>query len=124
MKMKKTKGVIKMKELTYSQVEDYQLPNLKPIEKPLNSHYARLRYDYLQTNHPGHLFALKAKNELNSHLQEIEQQAQMKMETLMKDLLKKYPAPNKEKHQMEWVQYMNNLKQSANEIILKEIIYS
>ena len=118
------KGAIKMKEIAYSQVGDYQIPNLQPMEQTLNSYYARLRYDYLQMNHPGHLFALKAKNELNLHLQQIEAQAQMRMDTLMKEMLKKYPAPDKQTHQMEWVQHMNNLKQSANEIIFKEIIYS
>ncbi|WP_348644842.1 TnpV protein [Traorella massiliensis] len=113
-----------MKELTYSQVEDYQLPNLKPMEKPLNSHYARLRYNYLKTNHPGHLLALKAKNELNNHLKEIDIQAKQRMEILMNQLLKKQPAPNKETHQMEWVQHMNNLKQQAEEMILNELIYN
>ena len=118
------KGAKTMKELTYSLVGDNQIPNIKPMEKPLNSYYARLRLNYLQSNHPGHLFALKAKNQLNQHLQEIEQQCNMKMEVLLKDLLKKYPAPNKETDQLKWVQHMNNLKQSANEIILKEIIYN
>ena len=41
----------------------YQIPNLMANEPILNSHYARLRYQYLKNNHPGHLFALKAKNQ-------------------------------------------------------------
>ncbi|MBC6008831.1 TnpV protein [Catenibacterium sp. NSJ-22] len=111
-----------MKTITYSQVGDYQIPNLMANEPILNSHYARLRYQYLKNNHPGHLFALKAKNQLNQHLKEIEVQAQERMETMMQQLLVKYPAPNKENNQMEWVAYMNNLKSIANEVILKEII--
>ncbi|MFR3691546.1 TnpV protein [Amedibacillus dolichus] len=118
----KMKGAIYMKTITYSQVGDYQIPNLMANEPILNSHYARLRYQYLKNNHPGHLFALKAKNQLNQHLKEIEVQAQERMETMMQQLLVKYPAPNKENNQMKWVAYMNNLKSIANEVILKEII--
>ena len=110
--------------MTYSQVGDYQMPNLQTEQKPLNSHFARLRYQYLKENHQGHLFSLRANNQLNQHLMEIEEQAQERMETLMNQLLAKHPAPNKEKFQMEWVQHMNSLKMMAEEIILKEIIYN
>lgn len=34
-----------------------------------------------------------------------------------------YMKKNKETNQMEWVQLMNNYKNMAEEIILKEIIY-
>ncbi|MCB6435841.1 TnpV protein [Erysipelatoclostridium ramosum] len=113
-----------MKQVTYSQVGDYQMPNLQAEQKPLNSHFARLRYQYLKNNHQGHLFSLRVNNKLNQHLMEIEESAQARMETLMEQLLVKHPAPNKEQHQMEWVQHMNQLKMMAEEIILKEIIYS
>ena len=57
-----------MKQMTYSQVGDYQMPNLQTEQKPLNSHFARLRYQYLKENHQGHLFSLRANNQLNQHL--------------------------------------------------------
>ena len=113
-----------MKELTHNQVGDYLMPNLKAEEPIFNSRYARMRYNYLKTNYPAHLLALKAKNKLNKHLKTVNQEAVQKMEILMEELLKKQPAPDKETHQMEWVQHMDNLKEQAEEIILAEIIYN
>ena len=92
-------------------------------ENPLGK-YAMLRMNYLKTNQPAHLFALRASNTLNKHLKEVEEQAQAKMEKMMEQMLVKHPAPNKETYQMEWVQHMNNLKVQVEEIILKEIIYN
>ena len=42
----------------------------------------------------------------------------------MQGLLKQNPAPNKEQHQMGWVQHMNSLKAQAEELVLNELIYS
>ena len=43
---------------------------------------------------------------------ETEKKANEMMEMLMKELLTKNPAPNKEIYQMEWVQHMNNLQKT------------
>ncbi|QUN13127.1 TnpV protein [Clostridium sp. C1] len=114
-----------MKEITYNQVGDYQLPNLKigNEENPLGK-YAMLRMNYLKTNQPAHLFALRASNTLNKHLKEVEEQAQAKMEKMMEQMLVKHPAPSKEKNSMQWVQHMNILKAQIEEVILQEIIYN
>ncbi|WP_081652944.1 TnpV protein [Candidatus Stoquefichus massiliensis] len=113
-----------MKEINYSQVGDYQMPNLKGMEPVLNSRYARMRVNYLKTHHQGYLFSLKISNQLNIHLQEIEKQMELRMETLMNQLLEQYPAPNKELKQLEWIQHMNNLKMQAEETAIREIIYN
>ncbi|MFQ9723863.1 MULTISPECIES: TnpV protein [Bacillota] len=94
---------------------------MKPV---LNNRYARLRLDYLKVSQPGHLFALRANNELHQHLKEISDQAYQRMEVLMSQMLEKTPAPDKEQDMMAWVGFMNNLKASAEEIILQEIVYS
>ena len=52
------------------------------------------------------------------------ERTQQSLDILMEQLLKNQPAPNKETHQMEWVQHMNNLKQQAEEMILNELIYN
>ena len=46
------------------------------------------------------------------------------MRQTMQELLKQNPAPNKERHQMEWVQHMNSLKAQAEELVMNELIYS
>ena len=54
----------------------------------------------------------------------MEQTAENRMQQLMKELLERNPAPDKEKKQMAWVQHMNSLKAQAEEMILTELIYS
>ena len=61
---------------------------------------------------------------LYPHLWEVEQTAENRMQQLMKELLERNPAPDKEKKQMAWVQHMNSLKAQAEEMILTELIYS
>ena len=64
------------------------------------------------------------RNALYSDLWEMEQTAENRMQRLMKELLERNPAPDKEKKQMAWVQHMNSLKAQAEEMILTELIYS
>ena len=64
------------------------------------------------------------RNALYSDLWEMEQTAESRMQQLMKELLERNPAPDKEKNQMAWVQHMNSLKAQAEEMILTELIYS
>ena len=64
------------------------------------------------------------RNALYSDLWEMEQTAENRMQQLMKELLERNPAPDKEKKQMAWVQHMNSMKAQAEEMILTELIYS
>ena len=64
------------------------------------------------------------RNALYPHLWEVEQTAENRMQQLMKELLERNPAPDKEKKQIAWVQHMNSLKAQAEEMILTELIYS
>ena len=63
------------------------------------------------------------RNALYPDLWEMEQTAENRMQQLMKELLERNPAPDKEKNQMAWVQHMNSLKAQAEEMILTELIY-
>ena len=64
------------------------------------------------------------RNALYPDLWEMEQTAENRMQQMMKELLERNPAPDKEKNQMAWVQHMNSLKAQAEEMILTELIYS
>ena len=64
------------------------------------------------------------RNALYPDLWEMEQTAENRMQQLMKELLERNPAPDKEKKQMAWVQHMNSLKAQAEEMILTELVYS
>ena len=63
------------------------------------------------------------RNALYPDLWEMEQTAENRMQQLMKELLERNPAPDKEKNQMAWVQHMNSLKAQAEELVMTELIY-
>ena len=113
------------RNVTYSTVGDYQLPNLilNPPRKPLGK-YGRLRRTYLKEQRPVLYHTMLLSGSLYPHLMEVEQTAESRMQQTMQELLKQNPAPNKERHQMEWVQHMNSLKAQAEELVLTELIYS
>ena len=116
---------MKNRNVTYSTVGDYQLPNLtlSQPQKPLGR-YGRMRRTYLMENLPVLYNSMLLTGKLHPHLLEVEQNAAAMKEHLMTELLAKNPAPDKEKHQMQWVQHMNSLKAQAEELVLTELIYS
>ena len=113
------------RNVTYSIVGDYQLPNLilNQPRKPLGK-YGRLRRTYLKEQRPVLYNTMLLSGSLYPHLMELEQNAAAMKEHLMTELLAKNPAPDKEKNQMQWVQHMNSLREQVEEVIRTELIYS
>ena len=111
--------------LSYTQTGDYLLPNLTlhQPKTPLGK-YGRMRLSFLRQQHPALYNTMLLNGSLYPHLMEVEQTAESRMQQTMQELLKQNPAPNKERHQMEWVQHMNSLKAQAEELVLTELIYS
>ena len=64
-------------------------------------------------------------NKLQKHLMEIDKIANERFDLLMKQFAQKENITEelKAKDQLKWVGLMNNIKHSAEEIILKELIY-
>ena len=62
---------------------------------------------------------------LTAHLNQIDQEVTEQVEVLMKQMAEKQGVNEnlKRKDQMRWVRLMNNIKASAEEIVLTEIIY-
>ena len=116
---------MKNRNVTYSTIGDYQLPNLilSQPRKPLGK-YGRLRRMYLKDHRPVLYNTMLLNGSLYPHLMEVEQTAESQMQQTMKQLLKQNPAPDKEQNQMAWVQHMNSLKAQAEELVLTELIYS
>ena len=113
------------RNVTYSTVGDYQLPNLtlNQPRKPLGK-YGRLRRTYLKDHRPVLYNTMLLNGSLYPTLTELEQTAAAMKKQLMADLLAKNPAPDKEKNQMAWVQHMNSLQEQVEEVIRTELIYS
>ena len=111
--------------LNYTQTGDYLLPNLTlhQPKTPLGK-YGRLRRTYLKEHRPVLYNTMLLSGTLHPHLLEVEQTAESRMQQTMQELLKQNPAPDKEQHQMGWVQHMNSLKAQAEELVMTELIYN
>ncbi len=114
-------------ELSYTKVGDYQLPNLTLSELQTKiGKYGRMRRDFLKKNRPILFNIMVLKGKLFTHLSEIEQTANQRMEQMMDELAKSAGVTEelKAENPMLWVQMMNNLKSQVEETILNELIYS
>ena len=115
-------------ELTYRMEGDYRVPNLAVPEEGqvVLGKYALLRKNYLKQHRRILFVNLLTSGKLNEHLTEIEQTAQERMELITRQMAAAQGVTEKMKaeNQMQWVGLMNNIRHSAEETILAELIYS
>ena len=114
---------------TYTQIEDYLLPDLElpEEEKEANIGVWGMRHKrYLKQNHKVLYYNLLTSGKLNSYLVDIEQQAQDLFLRQVKELAEKENVTEelKASDMMLWVQKMNNIRNCATEIVNAELIYS
>ena len=109
--------------LTYHQEGDYLLPDLTDPEASKLGKYGMLRRSYLRKHY---YTGLQLSGKLDRHLEEINQQAKEMMDHLVFQMVKTFGVTEelKAENQLEWVRRMNNIRASAEEIVLKELIYS
>ena len=115
-------------EITYREQDGFQVPNLLMPETP-EVHlgkYAELRLNYLKEHRRVLYTNLKTSGKLTEHLAEIEEQATDMVSRLTKQMAEAEGVTEdlKAEDQMRWVGLMNNFKHSAEETVLKELIYS
>ena len=113
-------------ELTYRREGDYLLPNLEAPESPKIGKYGMLRHQYLRNHKRAILTGMQMSGELNSHLEQIDREATEEVERLTKQMAKEQGVNEqmKKTDQMKWVQMMNSLKASAEEIVLSQLVYN
>ena len=113
--------------ISYTKVGDYLLPNLKLEDKERFNigKYGLLRLNYIKKYKLGLYFDLLVNDKLNEHLHNIDTTVMEKVQKLITELAEKDNINEqlKENNQMLWVSKMNNIKNIAEEIILKEYIY-
>ena len=115
-------------ELKYIKTGDYELPNLtlNNNEKGTINKYG-LRLDYLKQHKKVLYTTLLMKDELTNHLVSVSKNAENLLNNLMESYKKsdeKLSEKSKEINQIEWLKLMNNYKNTAEEIVLKELIYT
>ena len=114
--------------ITYRLAGDVYLPLIavggNPT-KPLGK-WGRMRRTYLKEHRSGTYSEMLLTGTLMQHLSEIEETAERRMDQLMNSLKEKYHLTEqmKSENQMQWVQMMNNLRVTAEEMIQSELIYS
>jgi len=116
-----------MNKITYHKEGDYLIPELYFPKQPERNigKYGRLRLNYLKEYKRSLYSELLISGTLKQHLIEIDKKANNRVDLLIKQLAETEHIDEglKEYHQMEWVQAMNNIKNSAEEIVFNEIIY-
>ena len=113
---------------TYTQQGDYLLPNLTlPAEKETgNIGVWALRHKrYLKQHHKVLYYNLLTSGKLDSHLADIEEQAQALFSRLVKEYAEKEGVTEqlKSADQMAWVRKMNNIRNLAAEIVNVEVVF-
>lgn len=113
---------------TYTQVGDYMLPDLLPVEEEKEANigvWAMRHKRYLKQNHKVRYYNLLTSGKLNSYLADIEQQAQDFFLRLVKDLSEKENVTEELKatNMMLWVRNMNNIRNRTTEKVNADIIY-
>lgn len=114
---------------TYTQVGDYMLPNLLPVEEEKKANigaWAMRHKRYLKQNHKVRYYNLLTSGKLNSYLADIEQQAQDLFLWLVKELAEKENVNEelKAENLMLWVQKMNNIRNRAIEVVNTKLIFT
>ena len=115
-------------EVTYRMQEGYRLPNLlMPQERSMHlGKYAELRRQYLMQHRRVLYTNLKTSGQLAAHLAEIEETAQRMVTQAVAQMAKAEGVTEELKaaDPRRWTGLMNNLKHSAEEAVLSDLIYS
>lgn len=123
----KKKGARNM-EVTYRVQEGYRLPNLlMPQEAKTHlGKYAELRRQYLMQHRRVLYTNLKTSGQLAAHLAEIEETAQRMVTQTVAQMAKAEGMTEELKavDPQRWTGLMNNLKHSAEEAVLSDLIYN
>ena len=114
--------------ISYTKSGDYLLPYLiLENKKQYNiGKYGLLRLNYIKKEKLGLYFDLLVNDKLNEYLHNIDTIVMEMVQKLIKELAEKENITEefKSSNQMLWIGKMNNIKDIAEEAILKEYIYA
>lgn len=131
-KIKKTevleKHIVGENEISYTLGEDgLYYPDLR---LPEGTHYeigryGRMRAEYLKENHRALYLELLLSGKLNEYLHQTDEECYRMIEQLVEQMKVKQGLKEqlKSENQMQWVGMMNNIRQCAEEVVLRDIVY-
>ena len=94
-------------------------------EKIILNKYGRMRLNYLKQNKKADHSIMLLDGTLNTHLKEIQEQATLRVEQIIKQLKDNSDLTEEMKNadMFYWVGTMNAIKNQAEEIVCSELIY-
>ena len=115
-----------MQELNYIRCGDYYIPDIRlPEETRPIGRWGRMHRDSLKKNHPIRFNDLVLSGELWTYLADLNEQAQGRLLLIVEQMKAAEGVTEhmKQLDQMAWVGAMNSIRNRAEEIILREMIY-
>lgn len=87
--------------------------------------YGHLHLDFIKKHRRGTYTTLLTENHLNEHLHSIDEHVHEQIDLHIAQMAKQMDITEelKASDPMRWVQMMNNIKATAEEIVLKEVVY-
>ena len=112
--------------IEYTLVGDYYIPNIAlPEEKRSIGKWGRICREYLKEHHPIRFNDLVLSGRLWTYLADLNEQAQERLFLIIEQMKASEGVTEEMKSadQMAWVGAMNNIRNRAEELILRKMIY-
>ena len=114
-------------KITYREENGCFYPNLELPEQTnhIIGKYGLLHLDYIKEHRKGRYTTLVSECRLNEYLHKIDLEAKEMLETIVLRLATERGIDEdlKARDMLRWLAEMNNIKASAEEIVLKEVVY-
>ena len=114
-------------KITYTEHNGFYYPDLAlPVQTNHTlGKYANLRLDFMKKHRRGTYTTLLTEGRLNEYLHDIDIQAHKLLDDIIPRLAKERGIDEalKAHNPLQWAAEMNNIKASAEEIILQEVVY-
>lgn len=113
-------------KLAYTQVGDYLMPNIALADFDGEiGRYGRMRRAYLKAHRPILFDRLVLSGQLYPHLSEINKAAEHRVQVMLSQMMEQRGVTEELKaaDPMRWVQEMNAIRETIEEIIRRELIY-
>ena len=112
---------------TYHEENGHLIPNVTLPEQTNYQigKYGRMHFDYIKQHRRGRYTTLLTEGKLNTRLHEIDLEANEMLETIIPRLATERGIDEnlKARDMLRWAAEMNNIKASAEEIVLREVVY-
>ena len=111
---------------TYREENGHLIPNIvlpKQTDYQIGK-YGRMHLDYIKQHRRGRYTTLLSEGKLNARLHEIDLEANEMLDTIIPRFAAEMGIDEdlKARNMLRWVAEMNNIKASAEEIVLREVV--